>query len=263
MQTTLMITVAKFRVALIGLLLLLTLGACVTETNSRSNISIDKEKALELHIKLASGYIQKKNRESARHHLRKAFELDKNSFGAAAAKARLYELEGEPKLAEEQYKQVLRRNKDFTEARNGYGLFLYRAKRYEDAYTEFEQAAADLDYDDRAQVLVNVGRTAFKLGNLERAESAFAHASILNPKLSAPFIELAEIYFEKKEYAEAKRHLDQYAVMKNSSPRSLLLGIRIERIFGNRDKEASYVLQLKNRFPYSKEYLEYKQTMSY
>ncbi|HEY0894045.1 MAG TPA: type IV pilus biogenesis/stability protein PilW, partial [Cellvibrio sp.] len=42
---------------------------------------------------------------------------------------------------------------------------------------------------------------------------------------------------------------------------ALLLGIRLERVFGNKDKEASYLLVLKNRFPYSKEYLEYKQTM--
>lgn len=260
MRTTMIIKI-KYFLAVVFSLLCLT--ACVTETNSRSNVSVDKEKALELHIKLASGYIEKKNRESARHHLRKAFELDKNSPGAAAAMARLYELEGEPELAEEQYQQVLRRKKDFTEARNYYGLFLYRAKRYEDAFAEFEKAGRDLGYNDRAQVLVNVGRTANKLGNIARAESAFAHASILSPNLISPFIELADINFQKKEYAEAKRYLDQYSAMTNSSPRSLLLGIRIERIFGNKDKEASYALQLKNRFPYSKEYLEYKQTMSY
>lgn len=241
----------------------LLLAACVTEMNKRSVSSADKNKALELHIKLASGYIQKKNRESARHHLRKAFEIDKNSVGASAAMARLYELEGEPKLAEEQYKRVLRQDKNFTEARNFYGLFLYRAQRYEEAYKEFELASEDLGYADRGEILVNVGRTAAKLGNLARAESAFAHAGLLNAKLSAPYIELADINFQKKEYAESKRYLDQYASMRNHTARSLLLGIRIERIFGNKDKEASYLLLLKNRYPYSKEYLEYKQTMSY
>ena len=74
---------------------------------------------------------------------------------------------------------------------------------------------------------------------------------------------LVELNFQKKEYAESKRFLDQYASLRNHTARSLLLGIRIERIFGNKDKEASYALLLKNRYPYSKEYLEYKQTMSY
>ncbi len=260
MQHNLMSVIVTRLLILIGALLLC---ACVTEMEGRRVANVDAKKALELHIKLASGYVQKKNRESARHHLKKAYEIDKNSVGASAVLARLYELEGEPKLAEEQYRRVLRQDKNFTEARNYFGLFLYRAQRYEEAFKEFELAGEDLAYVERAEVLINVGRTATKLGNTARAESAFAHANLLNPKLTAPYIELADLNFQKKEYAESKRYLDQYASLRNHTARSLLLGIRIERIFGNKDKEASYALSLKNRFPYSKEYLEYKQTMSY
>lgn len=260
MQHNLMSVIVTRLLILIGALLLC---ACVTEMEGRRVANVDAKKALELHIKLASGYVQKKNRESARHHLKKAYEIDKNSVGASAVLARLYELEGEPKLAEEQYRRVLRQDKNFTEARNYFGLFLYRAQRYEEAFKEFELAGEDLAYVERAEVLTNVGRTATKLGNTARAESAFAHANLLNPKLTAPYIELADLNFQKKEYAESKRYLDQYASLRNHTARSLLLGIRIERIFGNKDKEASYALSLKNRFPYSKEYLEYKQTMSY
>lgn len=260
MQHNLMFAIVTRLLVLISILML---SACVTEMEGRKVSNVDEEKALELHIQLASGYVQKKNRESARHHLKKAFEIDKNSTGASAVLARLYELEGEPKLAEEQYRRVLRQDNSFTEARNYFGLFLYRAKRYEEAFEQFEIAGEDLAYTDRAGVLVNVGRTATKLGNTARAESAFAHANLLNNKLAAPYIELAELNFQKKEYAESKRFLDQYASLRNHTARSLLLGIRIERIFGNKDKEASYALLLKNRYPYSKEYLEYKQTMSY
>lgn len=260
MQHNLMSVITTRLLILIGVLMLC---ACVTEMEGRRLSQGDAKKALELHIKLASGYVENKNRESARHHLKKAFEIDKNSVGASAVLARLYELEGEPKLAEEQYRRVLRQDRNLTEARNYYGLFLYRGQRYEEALEEFEKAAEDLAYLERAEVLVNVGRTSAKLGNTARAESAFAHANLLKPKLTAPYIELADLNFQKKEYAEAKRYLDQYASLRNHTARSLLLGIRIERIFGNKDKEASYALLLKNRFPYSKEYLEYKQTMSY
>lgn len=261
-----MITIAKNSFVVLCSLSLLSsvlLSGCVTEFDKPRNVSIDKDKALELHISLAEGYIQKKNRDSARHHIEKAFNLNKNSVAAIATLAALYDLEGEPVRAEESYKKALKLDKKYTKGRNSYGLFLYRQKRYEEALVEFELAAADLAFSGRAEVLVNVGRTSAKLGNQVRAESAFSHAAVLDPKLAPPYLELAEIYLLKKEYAEAKQSLDQYSALRQHSARSLLIGIRIERVFGNKDKEASYGLVLKNRFPYSKEYLEYKRTLNY
>lgn len=248
--------------AILGLCSVLLMG-CVTETNKSGKTTVDKNKALELHIQLAEGYIDQSNRESARHHLRKAFELDKNSAQATAAMAKLYQLEGENKLAEEYYLTALRKDKKLTKARNDYGLFLYRAKRYEDALEQFEIASADLDYDLRSQVLINQGRTALKLGLNDRAESVFKHALVLDRNSTAAMIELADLSFLKQDYASAKGYLDYYSANMRPNARSLLLGIRIERTFGNKDKEASYVLALRNLFPYSKEYLEYKQYMSH
>lgn len=255
--------VAKARHYFLACLVALLTAGCVTETNKPNRQSVDKVKALELHIQLAEGYIRNSNRESARHHLRKAFEIDRNSAPATAAMAKLYELEGESKLAEESYRNALRRDRNLTTARNDYGLFLYRKKRYEEALEQFEIAAADLDYDNRARTLVNVGRTARKLGKDERAETVFKHALVLNRQLPSAMIELAEISFLKQDYANAKSYLDLYTTTTRPSARSLLLGIRIERTFGNKDKEASYALALRNLFPYSREYLEYKETMNH
>lgn len=237
------------------------LNGCVTETSGKGDRQVDKHKALELHIKLAQGYVDKGNRESARHHLRKAYDIDRTSAEATAVQAMLYQLEGEPVLAEQSFKKAIKGKKNFTMARNNYGVFLFQDKRYEQALAQFELAAADLDFDDRAEALVNVGRTSLKLGNNERAYAAFEHASVLDRNLSEAFIELADLNFQKQEYADAKKNLDRHMALGQTSARSLLLGIRLERVFGNKDKEASYVLMLKNRFPYSREYLEYKQTM--
>lgn len=239
-------------------LCMLLLAGCVSDVNRREQ-TVDMKKALELHIRLAEGYIQKSNRESARHHLRKAYEIDRNSAAATGVMAQLYQLEGELELAEEHYRLALRRDRQLTKTRNNYGAFLYREKRYEDALEQFEIAANDLDYDDRARVLVNVGRAALKLGKSQRAETVFKHAVVLNRQLAAPLIELAELSFHQQEYANAKEYLDQYTRLNRATARSLLLGIRIERTFGNKDKEASYALALRNLYPYSKEYLEYKQ----
>lgn len=247
------------KIILVVLCAVISVGCMTRTTTGGSKPKVDKDKALELHIQLAEGYIQNNNRESARHHLRRAFDIDRNSVEATAVMARLYEMEGELELAEEHYLRALRRDKGLTETRNDFGGFLFRASRYEEALEQFEIAAADLDYDLRAEVLVNVGRAAAKIGNTDRAESAFKHANTLNRKLPDALIELADLSFQKRDYAAAKAYLDQYLSASRPTARSLLLGIRIERLFGNKDKEASYVLALRNMFPYSREHLEYKQ----
>lgn len=252
------------KLTLISIVAITLLAGCATGHKSntgKATNQIDKSKSLALHIQLAQGYIDKGNRESARHHLRKAAEIDKNSADAMEAMARLYQLEGEPALAEETFKKAIKSKKNFTLANNNYGVFLFGAKRYEEALVQFELAASDLDYDGRASALVNVGRTALSLGKNERAKAAFEHAAVLDRGLAEPHIELAALSFNNQEYADAKRSLDRYQALGQQSSRALLLGIRLERVFGNKDKEASYLLVLKNRYPYSKEYLEYKQTM--
>src|SRR5690606_27000557 len=103
---------------------------------------------------------------------------------------------------------------------------------------------------------------ALMLDDLGRAESALKHALTLDPSQDRAMIELAEIYFNQENYAEAKRYLDMYGKTTRHSARSLWLGIRLERIFGNRDQEASYALALKNLHPYSQEYLQYRQAFS-
>lgn len=243
------------------LIMLLTLGltACV---NQGGKGKVDEDKAMDSYIKLAMAYIENGNRESARHHLRRAFELDSNSVRATAAQAMLYQLEGEPELAEENFRKVIRRAPDFSQARNNYAAFLYRYERYEEAFEQFEKVSRDLDYVNRDLALLSLGRTALKLDREDRAKAAFEHAHQLNRRLPAALIELAEMSFRDGDYAQAKSYLDQYTTFTQQSARSLLLGIKIERIFGNKDKEASLVLALKNMFPYSQEYLEYKREMS-
>jgi type IV pilus assembly protein PilF len=252
--------VQLLRFALI-LLFGLLLSACITENLDGSRKIINKEEALKQHIQLVEGYVALKNRESARHHIRKAMEINKNSPEVLGALALVYQLEGENKLAEETYERAIRKNKNLSTIENNYGYFLYGLKRYEDALVQFEAAAANLDFNDRAEALVNVGRSSLLLGNKARAKAAFEHAAIIKPGFPDPFIELADIHFSEQDYPKAKEYLDRFMNLGQQTSRALLIAIRLERMFGNKDREASYVLVLKNRYPYSKEYLEYRQSL--
>ena len=241
-------------------LLLSLLAGCVQTTYPKSK-KVDKEKALESYITLGMAYLDRNDRDASRRNFEKALEIDGGSAEAHNGMGLLYELNGEIALSEKSFKRAIKEDRSFTQAKVNYGVFLYRLQRYQEAYDFFEKASKDLRYDRRALALAYVGQAAQKLNNGIRAKSAFEHALNIDNQLPLPMIELAQMSFEEQDYSSAKNYLDRYTRIAKPSPKSLWLGIRIERIFGNKDKEASYALALKNLHPYSKEYLEYKKLL--
>lgn len=246
---------------LAGLLLSLLLGGCVSSGPGKS---VDLDKARETHIQLGLRYLQSgsENRELARHHFQKALELGRKDPQAHHGLALLYQADKENAVAESHFKKALRYDSKFSMARVNYGAFLYQQERYRDAKAQFQIASEDLTYNRRSYALANLGRAELRLGESDAAEAAFMKALSLSPNMSLAQLELAELKFAKGDYAQAKQYLDRYSDKNRQVPQSLWLGIRIEKIFGNRDKERSYALALKNLFPYSAETLKYQQMMA-
>ncbi|ACR12073.1 type IV pilus biogenesis/stability protein PilW [Teredinibacter turnerae T7901] len=242
--------------------LILCLGGCVT-TMENPERRVNKQQAVEANVKLGMSYLQQNNREGAQRSFTKALEMDPKSAEGYLGLAMIHQLNGEAEEADKKFNKALRSRVDFSLAsiQFSYARFLVEQKRYEEAYTYFEAASSDFNYPRRTDALVNVGRMALLLGNKERAEGAFAHALNLDPRQAEAALELADMAFASRDYTKAARFLAQFDSSARQNPRSLWLGIRLERIFGNKDKEASYVLALKNLYPYSKEYLEYKRLM--
>ena len=145
--------------------------------------------------------------------------------------------------------------------KTSYGRFLVEQQKYDDALVYFEEAASDITYRRRPEALYLIGDTSLKVNNVSRAKSAFTHSINIDPKFSPSMLALANLMFEEEDYARSKQYLDRFSQNSDATPASLWLGIRIERVFGNQDKEASYGLALKNLFPYSKEYLSYKRLL--
>lgn len=244
---------------LAGLFLTVLLSSCVT-TGLPERREVNLEKALETHVQLGLRYLRNdKNRELAREHFNKALELGGKNPLAHHGLALLYQADGELAVAESHFKKALRYGGKFSMARTNYGVFLYQQARYKEALKQFRHASSDLSYNRRFFALVNYGRTARRLGMLEEAESAYARALALNADLPGALLEMAEMRFEAGDYAAAKQYLDKYSENNRQIPQSLWLGIRIEKRFGNRNKELSYALALKNLYPYSAETLKYQE----
>jgi len=244
----------------IVLIALFSLG-CVTTTDAPVKDKKGNNKsAVEDYVQMGMRYLNNGSRDAAIGAFTRAIEIDKKSAEAHQGLAMVYQLNGEKELAEKSFKRALKGRADFSMSgvKNSYGRFLFENGRVKEALDYFEDAGKDLQYRGRSSSMLMVGRCAIVLGDKIRAKGAFEYALNLNPRLAAASLELADMFYQERDYAEAKKYLDQFAKNSKHIPRSLWLGIRIERTFGNKDKEGSYALSLKNLHPYSKEYLEYK-----
>ncbi len=237
---------------------LLLLSSCVKTTNQRL---VDPESAHDKRVELGMQYLGIDKRDNARRQFSKALEYKKNSAEAWHGIGLVHEANGETEPAGKAFQRALRladkRNR--TPIAVSYGKYLMSQQEADKACPYFEEAGADFDYPQRSEALYFLGKCAAITGDVGRVKSAYEHALNLNDRYTAPMIDLAEIYFNEGEYSRSKRMLDRFLALSTPTAQSLWLSIRIERVFGNRDREASSAMALRNLFPYSKEYLEYKQ----
>ncbi len=237
-------------------------SGCVS-TSSSSNKKVDPYKASEANVKLGMAYLDNGNREGAIRSFVKALDINKKSAGGHHGMGLIYQLNGELEAAERSFKQAIRSPSKASKSPIyfSYARFLFEQKQYTESIKMFEVASSDVAFTGRAYATHYLGLVALKLNNKARAKGAFEQAINLNPKIAEPALELAIMAFDVQNYAESKRYLDHFVKSTRHTPKSLWLGIRIERIFGNTDKEASYAIALKNLHPYSKEYLDYKSNL--
>lgn len=244
------------------------MSGCVTTTDSRFSREADKQKAVENYVQLATAYIGQGNTERARHHLDRALELEPHSPQALAAYGLIYNSNGDAELAEKSFRKSISSDGSYTRARVYYGAFLYSQGRLKESRDQFLAASKDTDYKERGSVFYNLGMTQERLGLQKKAVASYRRASELTRGDARSLLSLTRVMVESGDIAGAARHYNRLTQMMERnrrlqhSPESLFTGIRIARHFGNRNQEASLALQLKNNFPESVEYQQYKALIS-
>ncbi|AMS16269.1 MULTISPECIES: type IV pilus biogenesis/stability protein PilW [Pseudomonas] len=245
------------RVALLLLFVSLSAGCVLSGDFNPMKTSKGRDEAREAYVQLGLGYLQQGMTERAKVPLKKALELDESDADANAALALVFQAEMEPELADQHYRKALAARPSDARILNNYGSFLFEEKRYKDAYQRFEQAAADTLYPERSRVFENLGMTAAMLGERDLARQHLEKALRLNRQQPRALLEMAELSFEDRHYVPARDYYDRFSLLSEQNARSLLLGVRLATVFEDRDKAASYGLQLKRLYPGTPEYQQY------
>lgn len=252
------------------ILLTLVLTSACSTTGGGNVAGVDDEADLiivpkgnrlaETNVKLGVGYFQQGNYEYALKKFRKALEIDDNLPNGHYAIALLYDRLGRKQAAAKHFERALEINPQYSDAYNAYAAFLCRKGEYDNADEKFRKALANPLYRSHALVRLNAGLCAMRAGKPDRAENYFRNLLKTNPNTPTALYQMAKINFDAKRYLQARAYIQRFGVASKYTAKSLLLGIKIERILGGKNALAKYALILQRKFPDSDEARELLQS---
>ncbi len=250
-------------------LLVLTV-ACTTKTHvSKSNAleaserqGPDLKKAAKERLSLGFQYLQMGKIERAKHNFDKAMQHDPGSAEVQLGMGWYFEKVKEPDKARKFYKRAIRIDPENGDNLNTYASFLCAQGDYSAADTYFRQAIKQPEFANLAATFENAGLCALKAGDTAKAQNYFERALNHNPEQAKSLLSLAEIWFDKKAYLKSRAFLSRHLDVARSSAQALWLGIRLERMLGDKDALSSYQLQLVRLFPKSREAQLYLSSVS-
>jgi type IV pilus assembly protein PilF len=251
-----MLLITRVTKGLFALLLL-----CVTEETRDGkpvHHKADSGAALEDYIILANGYLQQQNREKALQAIKKGLAIDEDSPGLLNSLAFYYAGDEEYVLAEKEFQKAISADKSYMPSYLNYGSFLYSQKRYPEACEMFEKASSDPLYGKRSAAFSNWGVCLKQVGKRKEAAVALNRALNSDSRNYNALLERAKLLFDEGEFEDSRRDYEEFVKYAEQTAGSLWLGIRLMSVFHDADKQASYALYLKNTFPASPEYREYK-----
>lgn len=243
--------------AIVLTVLTLTMVGCGSERPP-----VDNDELIEKLVSLGIGYIRNGELSRAMEHLDRAHAIAPRSAQVHNALALAFQVEQDPETAEQHFEKALRYSNGDTRIRNNYGAFLFEHERYREAIEQLQFAAENQFYEGRSVVFENLGVSYLKIGEIEIAEESFEKSLALDSDQARSLLELAEIRTDQRNFVEAKDLYRRYREVGENNAQSLWICIRLARVFGEQDDEASCGLMLRNVFPTSPQYREYSESLN-
>ena len=247
-------TLSLMKWLVLGCMMLLATGCA--STSQTSNDGIYNESAVtaraRAHSDLAAAYLQQNKYEIALAEFSEATKIDPNYSPAYNGLGLVYAALGEDAKADAYFIKSIQVQPDSSEAHNNYGSFLCARKRYDESIPHFLAAVKNPLYPTPNLAYANAGICSVRKGDTKNAELYLNKALQIQPLTYSAAYQLADIQFNRGDAKTAKNTL-QNVLLGAPSAESLWLAIKIERVLGGRDNEASYALQLRQQHPNSEQ----------
>ncbi len=227
-------------------------------TDSRERVTAfdesDTRKRARVRLELASAYFSRGQVTTALDEVKQSLAAEPNFGEAYNLRGLIYASMGEEALAQESFTRALQINPNDGDSMHNYGWYLCQRQRYDEAETLFVRAMALPQYMSASRTLLISGVCQARAGKWEQAETTLTKAYERDPANPAVAVNLAEVLLRRGEAERARFYIRRVnAVADQSTAQTLWLAARIEMKLGNRQGANEFGLQLRNRFPQSRE----------
>lgn len=228
---------------------LIVLAGCGT-TSSSANA----KKSAQVHTELAGLYFERAQSGIALEEIEQALQADSDYAPAYSVRGLIHMSLREDKEAEEDFQKSLRLDNTDSETHNNYGWFLCQRGREKESIPHFMAALKNPLYETPGRAYLNAGLCSQQINNNKDAEEFLQKALLVQPDMPQALLSMAQLNFAKGDFPAAKRYFVRFAGKNETlSAEQLWLAVRIERKVGDRNSAASYGMQLRRRFPDSRE----------
>lgn len=241
----------------------LLLGACsTTPTVGEGQIKTqsdqtDTQRRAQIRLQLAVGYYEQGQFEVALDEVKQALQIDPDMAESYSMRGLIYMAMNEAKLADESFREALRRAPDNPDFSNNYGWFLCQNGRAQESIPYFEAALKERSYRSPSKALHNAGVCSLKLQQLDAAKQYLTRAFQLeagNAEISA---NLAYTHWKLGDANQARFYLDRVQQSDMNNAQTLWTAIKVSHGLNDRQTETTLVTQLRRAYPKSPEYAAY------
>jgi type IV pilus assembly protein PilF len=226
-------------------------GADIVTSSDEPN----ERRRARLRLELAVGYFQAGQTTVALDEVKQSIAIDPNFADAYNLRGLIYMRLDDAGLAEDSFRRAIALNPREPNTLHNYGWLLCQQERYGDAGRQFALALAVPGYPDRAKTLMTQGLCQVKAGDRTGAERSLLQAYDLDPSNPVVGFNLALLMRERGELQRAQFYVRRVNNGPSANAETLWLGIKVERALQNREALAQLGMQLRRRFPESREAL--------
>lgn len=256
--------------ALVASAALSTLGGCASESTTKSveperdlttlSDQTSADRRAQVRFELARAYFERSQVETALDEVKLALQAKPDFGDALVLRGLIYAALDQADRADESFRQALRVDPRNGDAMNSYGWFLCQRGRYDEAEKMFQQALAQPQYRDARRTLHARGVCLSRAGRWVEAEGALTRAYELDPSNPVIGFNLAEVLYQRQDYARARFYIDRVnAAPGASNAQTLWLAARIAHKLGDQPTVDRLGDELRSRYPQSPQALDFEQ----